>query len=930
MRDYVLPAATFQQEFQLLAQAIQQTLYTCVVGPRRKVVKDGLSPSSETNYGPYDPLADQSNAFLALPAGEGVDDGSVEVRLDDVYGRYAQIGAADSIETTAAANQIALNAGFEAANRFAEFDDGVSSYDRLTGLGERDVRLGDHLKIVHEGGTLETQVSKLIQEQAAAAAADASGGAIAAADTNDSINPATQTLGINVTKIDDRGTGRISTDYGSNVASYDGNLAKGIVTDVYTLEVTKAGALGVAEATFVSTGGQSGTVVLSAAAAVGSDNLVLDFAAVGGDFVLGEKWTVEAKTDYTQKELTVVSEVYTGLVDTTYQIKVVKGGTYAENPKVSVTTNNNVDSSPSVVVVGDGDDVQLGSLGPVVEFTNNTDPQDGLRLGDIYLVRMTAAKDDGARTIQLRHPLPQLASDGVTAINAAGYDLNVTFMVKQDSHYIPASDYPDPGDINWAVAGDNKSIDIKAGIEITDTSVVDSTGDLLSLPVEKASVSIFYTAALTLEAGKLGIISSLSGIDDTLGDVVPENDVAFGVDMALRNSGGVSVYWLTTAGDTVADYTDALEEAEKNDDLYFMVPMSHDINVQSLFKSHVINMSSETNGLERIAVVNRTVADEKDLFVLRDDDTAWSGYIAAGPELSPVQYRQVTMPGAEFVTEAVEPGDILRVNFSISAGNEENFETYVIEEVIDEENLLIASGPEAAVGGVGNLHRIEIVHPYTSFEKAELAAVQSEFFGDRRVTNIYPDDFIHTNGETVPGFFMAAAYAGLKSSVVAHQPITNFELSGILSVPKVLNGFSRDELNEIAGGGTMIVGQELEGGKIFVRHQVTTDMVDTNHSELSITTNVDAITKYLRQWIKPLIGQYNINPEFLIMLETLAHQRLDFLIQETQTAKAGPQIVEVGAIRATQDPTVRTKVLMNIPLTLPNAANNIVTKLVIV
>ena len=128
----------------------------------------------------------------------------------------------------------------------------------------------------------------------------------------------------------------------------------------------------------------------------------------------------------------------------------------------------------------------------------------------------------------------------------------------------------------------------------------------------------------------------------------------------------------------------------------------------------------------------------------------------------------------------------------------------------------------------------------------------------------------------------------------------------------------------------MIVAQELEGGKVFIRHSITTDMADVNQSELAITTNVDAITKYLRQWIKPLIGQYNITPEFLIMLETLSNQRLDYLIQETQTVKAGPQIVEVGAIRAVQDPDVRTKILMTIPLTLPYAANNITTKLVIV
>jgi hypothetical protein len=481
------------------------------------------------------------------------------------------------------------------------------------------------------------------------------------------------------------------------------------------------------------------------------------------------------------------------------------------------------------------------------------------------------------------------------AINATGYDLDVALMVKQDSHVVPATEYPDPGDLNWELNAGLDVITLKSGIEITDTTVLDS-GELKSLPVEKATVHFFYTAILKLQGGQLGIISSLASVSDILGDVVPENEVAFGVDMALRNSGGVGVYYLTVAGDDTAAFSDALGEAEKNDDLYFMVPMSHDVDVQSLFKSHVINMSSETNGLERVAVVNRTVADQKDLFVLRDNGSAWTGYIALGPETSPAQYRQVTLPGAEFITEGVQPGDILRTNFSITLNNEEAYETYVIESITDEENLLLASGPAAAVGGIGNEHRIEIVHVYTSLEKAELAAAQSESFGDRRVTNIFPDQAVTTGGDTVPGFYLAAAYAGIKSSVVAHQPITNVAVTGFLSIPKVLNGFTRDELNEIAGGGTCIIAQELEGGQIFIRHSLTTDMSDVNHSALNITTNLDAITKYLRQWIKPLIGQYNVTPEFLIMLETLSAQRLDFLIQETQTVKAGPQIVEVALV----------------------------------
>lgn len=907
-----------------MAAPVQQTLHVCIVGPKRKVVKDGLSSSDETDYGSYDPSVDTEFELLGLPAGESIDDGSVSVVLRDVYGRYAQLSGGDVIETTSTPNEISFGVGVGAPYRLAEFDDGTSSYERVAALGERDVKVGDWVKVVHEGGDLWTRVSGLVQEQVDAAAD--------VTDVNDSINPATQAASFAQATIEDQATGRTAAHYGTQDSAYTGDLAQGQVSDVYTLEITKAGALGTAEFSVTSTGGDNASGVVTpvdnaTAVPIGANGLEILMDDADGAFVLGEKWTLTVAAAYTQKTLSIVTDSYDGLVDTVYQIKVVKGGLFADSPKVSVTTNNNIDSSTAVPVTADEVDIQLGTLGPVVEFDNNADPQGGLRLGDIYNVIVTAAKDDGARTLQLEDPIP--TDDGAGgAINASGYDLSVSFYVKQASHSIPAGDYPDTGDLNWT-AGDD-TVTLRSGVEITDASVLDGTGDLLSLPVERAEVSIYYTAVLALEANRLGTLSSQTTIPGILGDVVPENDVAYGADAALANSAGVPIYYITTSGDSEADYLAALSEAEKDDDIYFMVPMSQDLAIQDLFKSHAISMSSEDNGLERVTVVSRTVAAAKDLYTVDDDDNAWTGYVAAGPELSPAQYRKVTIPGATFITDGVQPGDTLRTNFSIAASGEEVFETYTIESVTDQENLLIAAGPDGPVGSAGNLHRIEVVHPYTSQERAELAAAQSEFFGDRRVTNIFPDEAVAVDGETVPGNFLAAAYAGLKSSVAAHQGITNTEISGFLGVPQSLSEFTREELNEIAGGGTAIIAQAIFNGPVYVRHQLTTDMTDVNHQELSVTTNVDAISKYLRSYIKPLIGQYNITPEFLIQLETLTRQRLDFLIQETQTLKAGPQIVEIGNIVATQDPLVRTKILMTLPIEIPYAANNIVTKIVVV
>ena len=136
--------------------------------------------------------------------------------------------------------------------------------------------------------------------------------------------------------------------------------------------------------------------------------------------------------------------------------------------------------------------------------------------------------------------------------------------------------------------------------------------------------------------------------------------------------------------------------------------------------------------------------------------------------------------------------------------------------------------------------------------------------------------------------------------------------------------FTPAQLNVIAGGGTMIVTQNATGGAIYIRHQLSSDQVDANRAELSITTNLDAITKFLRGDLKKFIGKYNNTASFHQVAHAMITQKISYLMSNTQTVTAGPQVTsfDTNSLIVESDPLIRTTVNASLSIGLPYPVNN--------
>lgn len=904
--SYQEPSATIQQEFALIPSGITQTQKAVVVGPRRKLIRNSGATRALASYSSYTPLTDVDFDLQGIPVGGQVIAPSVKVIFENVLAEYASKSGSNVIERGASANQIKLGAG--STGGFVASTAGV----RNSSFKVRDVQVGDRVIVTPSGlDPFTARITGFLADTVAATVGTFAG---------DSGNQATATATANSTALTSSGTVVASRAVVLSTAStvFAGDLALGYTSDTYTVECVTSGigSASVWNVTSVRGDNVAGVagVALAAQFPIGTKGLSITISGGSTTYALGEKYSITVQAAHAAITPVAVSSSYTGAYDTTYFVEVVKGGTWAQSPQVAVRTSNGVDYGSARTVSAYNSTLPLGSLGATFQIAGGNPAQGGLRLGDIYSVAVTAAAAGEIRTALISAPIP--------ASVVAGDDLSVKFLIYKSSLEIPATGYPEFGDTNWSV--DENVLTVKAGIDILDATWKEND-NVTQIPVAITSADVHaeYQILETLDANIFGTIGDISLVEATLGEVVPENPLAYGVNKALLNSGGQPVHYVQIDSDDLAGYTNALAVLESEEEAYFLAPQTPDLEIIQTYRAHVESMSSKEKALERILFSARNLETVEALFEkVTGTDTYFTGYVADDGNGA---YINVSMPDATFLTSGVRAGDIVRGNYRLDSAGVIVFDTATVNEVTDEQNLVLAApGFAAPVGSLELPVRLGVFRNLTKDEQAVRIAANSSILELRRVYNVWPDKIVDAAGNTVDGFTVAAAIAGLASSVAPQQGITNYTLNGFSDTLKSSRYFTPTQLNTIAAGGTLIVAQAGVGGEIFIRHQISTDQTDANTAELSITKNLDAIAKFIRPDMKKLIGKYNITTDMLSVGRTLLINKLDYLKNRTKTPTAGPMIVDydLEGLTIEQDALLRTFVKSRAPITLPYPLNN--------
>lgn len=611
---------------------------------------------------------------------------------------------------------------------------------------------------------------------------------------------------------------------------------------------------------------------------------------------------------------------YTGKKDTRYLFEVVETGATDGAVKFLVT---NVDGYDLPVTLT-GSDLQatngakfstlLGSL--YVKFASSyTVSAAKLPVGTAFVVDVFSAKKSIVSAVTPFDAIP------------AAYVASAALGRKLGSYEVPA-EYEDGGTTytNWTATSDG--ITFQPGIKIP---VKDENGDDSFITVTSATPFVQYRALVKTYAGTVHDISTTNDIETHLGAISPDNPLAQGCYHALLNSGDQPVYFIATVSDDVSGYRRAFERLELATGFHAVVPTTLDDEVLVEAQKHVASMSGAEAKKWRI-VIGGISSD--DIVAIYNNahhplDKEYDATVIGDNVVFSKEDETVA-------TDKLEAGDLFRYAFQPDG-------TYLqrtVQEVIDNQRLVLvpksvdaSENPDYFIGDVTVTDNVtvpakcEVWRHLESAKWIEYVANKIASFADRRVYLIFPP-VLWNNGVKYPGYFGAAAIAGLSSSVPPQQGLTNIELKGFDDIPMTYELFTRRQLNNIAEHGGLIIMQDVPEGPVYVRHQVSTAAKDGNllTTELSVTKDVDAISYYFADILEPFIGKYNISPAFLEQLRTTITGGLNYLgSYNTGSGLLGPMLLadseDTKIVGIRQHETLKDHAVVSLTLDIPLPCN---------
>lgn len=490
-------------------------------------------------------------------------------------------------------------------------------------------------------------------------------------------------------------------------------------------------------------------------------------------------------------------------------------------------------------------------------------------------------------------------------------------------------------------------IDSAGAINIKHDLVRDTEGN----PVDTQGQLMIMYEALRLDVTSRATTPGLLNFDDTddledaLEPLNTDNPLGLMLYFMLLNAPGITVSGLgvhetsTSFPDgTSTGYSSALTFL-RSEEVYALAPGSQDEIIHQLFSLHVTDMSDPDNKGERIVFINPempgegipTIAtsgtDGDSTAVTNEFDTKLSDLsadlLAAGIDptgtipVSDGVFLDIATDDYKYSVQSVTGTKILcRVAFSPGENDDDFYAETNLPSTLISETFSIKIRGADLVDTNGDPDYTEIAEAYQDLGGT---------YDNRRLIMVAPEEVgavVDSVEQRIPGYYLCAAIAGMVGQQAPQQGFTNFPVTGFTAVYGSSNVFSGSEMNVGAAGGTYWVVQNVAGGALTCRHQLTTDLTSIETRELNITKVVDFTAKFMRAGLRNFIGKFNITQPFLDTLSTVIQGQLSFLTESGV-------IVGGDLNNIVQDSSNPDTVLIDVTLDVPYPCNYLRLTLVV-
>ncbi len=939
------PAVIVRREFEATPDVVAQQLRACIVGPSCELVRYGVAGekskgfistvATRTGTSGTDRSIFSADTTYSIPTvaySSLLDADYVKLFVEDAYLSYAHLAQASNFSNstlTAGTNVLASSSTSQAwkgsgrnANLVQDVAVGdiVEIYSNSSTLAHSSVVTGFDGTVVNAsvgtfGGTQQATIASTTSTGASQSAIGGVAGHTFALVTNNYLTGVTAAT----YAADPRIVGKTTTSYTLTItASTSSTVSYTVVSDTGLDNLT---------ASAINTNTPQ---TLPSGATV---NLVFDSA-----MVVGTKLTFTITGAHTKQTLgasaTDITTTGTNLVsppNTTYIISCIRGGSFASTNhstsaanavQFQVSTNNGADVTSVITLTGGAQNISIGSYGLNLNVAAAVSGNaKGFVRGDVFTIAVTGATVPVLDKLVFADAIPT----GVS-ITPAHLRLSKKKTVEL-GRYQPNGVTP-----NWSLQNasdsDSRSLLVENILITRDSAVNNSQTDAY---ITAGKFYMQYRAFQAI-AREVGAVNTLADITTQLGTIDVDNPLAYGVYKAWSNANGATVHFIPTVSQTLSGnrgFADALALAKGNRNCYGLVPLTTSSEIWNAFVGHVQDESAPATGRFRVL----WIAPEVEIHnKIQDKDSAGANIYGTSGAFSAGKWylNAVSDSGGAVLpkfTETVQIGDYVRTKFNTDAFGRTTYVEYKVLAVVDNDTLVISSATDPALSNF----KIEIFRDLTPAAAAAKYVQVAGGFSSERVFAVVPDrgvNGLRVDGTPVKNWYVACAFAGLRSGSRPQQPLSNVELLGFDGTNITSPLFGESDLDILRDGGIWAV-RNTDEGKIYVERQLSTSTLDLYRKEQSVTCNVDSVSFTLADALRNLVGRVNITEETKGLVEATIRQTLGTLAATNGAITVGPQLKTYTIVSVTVPATAQDTLLVKVQISVPLPMNIIDITLVI-
>lgn len=939
------PAVIVRREFEATPDVVAQQLRACIVGPSCELVRYGVAAekskgfistvATRTGTNGTDRSIFSADATYSIPTvaySSLLDADYVKLFVEDAYLSYAHLAQAGNFSSS----NLAAGTNVLASSSTSQAWKGSGRNANLI----QDVVVGDIVEIYDSTGLRHSSVVSGFDGTVVNAAVGSFGGTQQATIASTSSTGASQS---SIGGLAGHTFALLTTNYltGVTAATYAADpRIVGKTTTSYTLTITASTSSTVSYTVVSDTGLDNLT---ASAVATNTPQTLPSGATVNLQFtsamVVNAKLTFTITGAHTIQTLgasatditTTGTSLSASTPNTTYIISCIRGGSFASTNhstsaanavQFQVSTNNGADVTSVITLIGAAQNIPIGSYGLNLNVAGTvTGNAKGFVRGDVFTIAVNGA------TVPVLDKL--VFADAVTSITP----ITPTQLRLSKKKTVELGRYqPNGVTPNWSLQNasdsDSRSLLVENILVTRDSAVNNSQTDAY---ITAGKFYMQYRAFQAI-ARQVGSVNTLADITTQLGTIDVDNPLAYGVYKAWSNANGATVHFIPTVSQTLngnRGFADALSLAKGNRNCYGLVPLTTSSEIWNAFVGHVQDESAPATGRFRVM----WIAPEVEIHnKIQDKDSTGANIYGTSASFTAGKWyvNAVSEAGGQVLpkfTETVQVGDYVRTKFNTDAFGRTTFVEYKVLAVVDNDTLVISSATDPALSNF----KIEIFRDLTSAAAAAKYVQVAGGFSSDRVFAVVPDrgvNGLRVDGTPVKNWYIACAFAGLRSGSRPQQPLSNVELLGFDGVNITSPLFGESDLDILRDGGVWAV-RNTDEGKIYVERQLSTSTLDLYRKEQSVTCNVDSVSFTLADALRNLVGRVNITEETKGLVEATIRQTLGTLAATNGAITVGPQLKTYTIVSVTVPATAQDTLLVKVQISVPLPMNIIDITLVI-